>query len=117
MKINLPGPFTFILKASNEVPKLFVSKRKTVGIRVPDHKVTQIIVERLGNPLLSTSLPKNDDFTEYPTDPEEIYEKYGKLVDIVIDSGMGNNNPSTVVDCSQGDGWEIIRQGIGELVF
>lgn len=117
MKVNLPGAFTFILKASNEVPKLFVSKRKTVGIRVPDHKVTQTIVERLGNPLLSTSLPQNDDFTEYMTDPEEIYEKYGKLVDIVIDSGMGDNVASTVVDCSASDGWEIIRQGKGELVF
>jgi tRNA threonylcarbamoyl adenosine modification protein (Sua5/YciO/YrdC/YwlC family) len=117
MKMNLPGAFTFILPASNEVPKMFVSKRKTVGIRVPKHPVPQAIVTLLERPLLSASLPMNQSDAQYYTDPSEIYEQFGKLVDMVIDSGRGDVQPSTVVDCSDGEGWEVLRQGKGELVF
>lgn len=118
MKSNLPGAFTFILPASNEVPKLLLLKRKTVGIRVPDHAVPQAIVASLGSPLLSASLPpRTNDVLPYPTDPEEIYALYGKQVDMVIDSGEGGTEPSTIVDCTGSNGWEITRQGKGELLY
>lgn len=117
MNKHLPGPYTFILNAANTVPKLLRSKRKTVGIRVPDNKIAQAIVKALGNPILSASLKYNidaEDVLEYPTDPEEIFAQYGQLVDMVIDGGFGNNTPSTVIDCA-GAEIEIIRQGLGEL--
>jgi len=114
MKKHLPGPFTFILPANNEVPKLLKSKKKTVGIRVPDNNITQQIVAALGNPILSTSLKDTDEVLEYKTDPELIYELYHKQVDIVIDGGFGDNQPSTVVDCLSGEP-EILRQGKGIL--
>lgn len=113
MRRCLPGPFTFILKASNNVPKLFKSKKKTVGIRIPDNNICREIVKELGNPILTTSIKDDDDdLLEYITDPELIYERFEKLVDAVIDGGFGNNVPSTVVDCST-DEYEIVRQGIG----
>jgi len=115
MNRNLPGPFTFILKASTAVPKLFKNKKKTVGIRVPDHNIPTSIVEVLEHPLLTTSLNVIDDPTEYLVDPEEIYEAYKDQVDIVIDGGFGNFTGSTVVDCSD-DTLEILRQGAGELL-
>lgn len=111
---HLPGPFTFILDANNEVPRILKSKKKTVGIRVPENNIAQAIVAELGNPILSISLKVDDDIVEYPTDPEEMYEAYKKLVDIVIDGGVGGNEPSTVVNCSGGE-VELIRQGKGEL--
>ena len=114
MKRNLPGPFTFILEANNNVPKLFKSKKKTVGIRVPANDIARDIVKELGNPILSTSIRDEDDVIEYTTDPELINEKYSNLVDIIIDAGYGNNEASTVVDCT-GDEPEIIREGIGIL--
>lgn len=117
MNKNLPGPYTFILNAANTVPKLLRSKRKTVGIRVPDSEIVRAIVKALGNPILSASLKYNtdtEDILEYPTDPEEIFAQYGQLVDMVIDGGFGNNTPSTVIDCT-GAEIEIIRQGLGEL--
>jgi tRNA threonylcarbamoyl adenosine modification protein (Sua5/YciO/YrdC/YwlC family) len=114
MKRNLPGPFTFILEANNNVPKLFKSKKKTVGIRVPANDIARDIVKELGNPILSTSIKDEDDVIEYTTDPELINEKYSDLVDIIIDAGYGNNEASTVVDCT-GDEPEIIREGIGIL--
>jgi tRNA threonylcarbamoyl adenosine modification protein (Sua5/YciO/YrdC/YwlC family) len=111
----LPGPFTFILEANSNVPKLFRSKRKTVGIRIPDHAICHDIVKELGNPLMSTSVrDDSDELLEYLTDPEQIYERYRHLVDIVIAGGFGNLQPSTVVDCTTGD-FEVIRQGLGEL--
>jgi tRNA threonylcarbamoyl adenosine modification protein (Sua5/YciO/YrdC/YwlC family) len=116
MRNNLPGPFTFILKASNEVPRTIQDRRKTVGIRIPNHNVPIEIVNMLGNPIMSTSVRDEDEIIEYTTDPSLIYEKYSSLVDIVIDSGYGDNIPSTVVDCTDTD-FEIIRQGKGELVF
>lgn len=116
LKKNLPGPFTFILEASNEVPKHLIAKKKTVGIRVPDHIIPRLIVQELGHPILSSSIKDDDEVIEYTTDPEDIYEKYKNLVDIVIDSGNSGNIPSTVVDFTEGDA-EVIRQGLGELVY
>jgi len=114
MKKALPGAFTFILNANNTIPKLFKNNRKTIGIRVPNHNIPRNIVELLGNPILTTSIRDDDSIVEYSTDPELIYEKYKKQVDIVIDCGYGNLAPSTIVDCSKGE-IEIIRQGLGKL--
>ncbi|MCM1168432.1 MAG: L-threonylcarbamoyladenylate synthase [Bacteroides sp.] len=114
MKSLTPGPFTFILNANNEVPRLFQGKKKTIGIRIPDNKVVRQIVEALGEPLLNTSLDAEDDQTEYLTDPEYIHERFGKQVDLVIDGGIGQVQYSTVLDCTQNN-IEIIRQGIGQV--
>ncbi len=114
MKRVLPGPYTFILNANNNVPRLFQSKKKTVGIRVPDNGIIRTITAELGNPIMSTSVHDDDEIIEYTTDPELIYEKYGHLVDFVIDGGYGDNTPSTVIDCTSGD-IEIIREGKGDI--
>ncbi|AFD06368.1 L-threonylcarbamoyladenylate synthase [Solitalea canadensis] len=114
LKSHLPGPFTFIFNASGQVPKLLNSKKKTVGIRVPDNNIAREIVNQLGNPIVSTSIHDDDEILEYSTDPELIYEKYQDLVDIVIDGGYGGNEASTVVDCTDGE-MEIVRQGKGIL--
>jgi len=116
LKHNLPGPFTFILNANNNVPRFYKSKKKTVGIRIPDNRIAIEIVNRLGHPIMTTSLHDEDEILDYMTDPELIYEKYENLVDYVIDGGYGNNEASTIIDCT-GESFEIIRQGIGELVF
>jgi len=116
MKRNLPGPFTFILNASNKVPKILESKKKTVGIRIPDNDIVAAIVEQLGNPLLTTSVPFNVEMVEYATDPELIHERYTEMVDLVVDGGYGGVEYSTIVDCT-GDEPEIIRQGLGVLEF
>ncbi|HNX44930.1 MAG TPA: L-threonylcarbamoyladenylate synthase [Bacteroidales bacterium] len=116
MKANLPGPFTFILNANNNVPRHIQSKRKTVGIRIPDNQIPLDIVRELGNPIMSTSVHDDDEILEYTTDPELIYEKYRNLVDIVIDGGYGGNIPSTVVDCTEDD-IVVTREGKGELVY
>ncbi len=116
MKRNLPGPFTFVLEANNNVPKIFKARKKTIGIRVPNNTIIRTLVKQLGNPILSTSIHDEDDILEYTTDPELIHEKYESLVDAVIDGGYGDNEPSTVVDCSA-DGYEILRQGKGELLL
>ena len=116
MKRNLPGPFTFILNASSKVPKILESKKKTVGIRIPDNDIVAAIVELLGNPLLTTSVHFDNEMIEYATDPELILEKYDNMVDIVIDAGYGGVEFSTVVDCT-GDEPEIIRQGLGILEY
>jgi tRNA threonylcarbamoyl adenosine modification protein (Sua5/YciO/YrdC/YwlC family) len=115
MRKNLPGPFTFILNASNNVPKLIQSKKKTVGIRIPDHSIPIEIVKELGHPIMSTSIHDDDEILEYSTDPELIYEKYSNLVDIVIDGGYGDNEPSTVVDCTSNEPL-IVREGKGILL-
>lgn len=114
MKRNLPGPFTFILPATNKLPNVLMNRRKTIGIRIPDNFIVHAIVEELGNPLLTTSLHDEDEIVEYMTDPELIHEKYEKVVDMVIDGGFGHNVASTVVDCT-GEEAEVIRQGIGEI--
>lgn len=116
MKKNLPGPFTFILPGMNKVPDYFISKRKTVGIRVPDNSIPIEIVRELGNPIMTTSIKDDDEVVEYTTDPELIHERYQDIVDIVIDGGYGDNIPSTVVDCTT-DEPEILREGKGELMF
>ena len=110
LKSYLPGPYTFILPASKQVPKILQSKKSTVGIRVPDNNICRHILEELGNPILSASLP--GDLVEEYTDPEVIYENFGDKVDFVIDGGIGSMVPSTVVDCTTSD-WQIIRQGQG----
>jgi tRNA threonylcarbamoyl adenosine modification protein (Sua5/YciO/YrdC/YwlC family) len=114
MKRALPGPFTFILNANNSVPKLFKSKKKTIGIRVPDNNIARTLVEELGNPLISTSVHDDDEILEYITDPELIHEKYENLLDLVIDGGYGKNEASTIIDCT-GNEPEIIREGIGDI--
>jgi tRNA threonylcarbamoyl adenosine modification protein (Sua5/YciO/YrdC/YwlC family) len=116
IKRNLPGPFTFILPGLNRVPDYFISKRKTVGIRIPDNSIILELVKLLGNPILTTSLKDDDEVIEYTTDPELIYEKYQDLVDIVIDGGYGGNIPSTIVDCTEAEP-SIVRQGKGEVVW
>ncbi|WP_295126378.1 L-threonylcarbamoyladenylate synthase [uncultured Chitinophaga sp.] len=112
LKKALPGPYTFILNASREVPKLLKTKRDTVGIRVPDNNICRTIVKELGNPVMSTSLPV-DEYVEEYTDPEIIHDKFGKLVDIVIDGGPGGTRFSTVIDCTTGEP-ELIREGVGD---
>jgi tRNA threonylcarbamoyl adenosine modification protein (Sua5/YciO/YrdC/YwlC family) len=116
MKSHLPGPYTFILSASTQVPKSIKHNRKTVGIRVPNNNIILEIVRQLGHPILTTSLKEDDDILEYPTDPELIYEEYRDLVDAVIDGGYGGITPSTIVDCS-GEEPELVREGLGEVDF
>ncbi len=114
MRRNSPGPFTFILEANSNVPKLLKRKKKNVGIRIPDNNIIREIVRQLGNPILTTSIHSEDHVLDYETDPELLHEDMEHLVDLVINGGYGNNVPSTVVDCT-GSEIEIIRQGIGEL--
>ncbi len=117
VKKNLPGPFTFILPASSNVPKFFKSNKRTIGLRIPDNPIIIEIVRQLGNPILSTSIKDDDEVLEYTTDPELIHEKYQDQVDVVIDGGYGDNEASTIVDCTAGPEPEIVRQGKGELQF
>ncbi len=114
MKKNLPGPFTFILKANNKVPHIFQSNKRTVGIRIPNNNIVLEIVREFGSPLLTTSVHDEDAILEYTTDPELIHENFKDIVDLVIDGGFGQNIASTIVDCT-GDEPLIIRQGIGVL--
>jgi tRNA threonylcarbamoyl adenosine modification protein (Sua5/YciO/YrdC/YwlC family) len=114
LKRNLPGPFTFIVQANNQIPKLFKNKKKTVGIRIPDNNITLELVRELGRPIITSSIRDQDEVIEYSTDPELIYEKYNDIADIVIDGGYGSNEASTVVDCT-GEEIEIVRQGLGVL--
>ncbi len=118
MKKVLPGPYTFILKASKNIPRHFQSKRKTIGIRVVNHNIPTEIVKKLGNPILTTSLKSDDTYLEYMNDAKEIYQKYGKLVDMVIDGGNCGLIPSTLVDCSD-DEIIVLREGLGdtEILF
>ncbi|WP_207495197.1 L-threonylcarbamoyladenylate synthase [Aridibaculum aurantiacum] len=111
LKEHLPGPYTFILPASREVPKILQSKKNTIGLRIPDNKIALGIIEALGNPILSASLP--GDMVEEYTDPELMHEKFEKLVDIVIDGGNGGMHPSTIIDCTT-EPYEVIRYGLGQ---
>ena len=113
LKSYLPGPYTFILPASKEVPKILQTKRHTIGLRVPDNNIARTIVLELGHPILSTSLP--GEMVEEYTDPELIAAKFDKLVDIVVDGGIGGMIPSTIVDCTT-DNYEVIREGAGEFM-
>jgi len=114
LKSYLPGPYTFILPASKEVPKILKSRKDTIGIRVPDNNIARSIVKELGHPILSTTLP--GDMVEEYTDPELMYANFEKLVDIVVDGGVGGMVPSTVIDCT-GEEPVVIRQGAGEFTI
>jgi tRNA threonylcarbamoyl adenosine modification protein (Sua5/YciO/YrdC/YwlC family) len=114
IKKNLPGPFTFVLNANSNIPKLFKNSKKSIGIRVPDNNIIREIVKELGNPIMSTSVHDDDEIIEYITDPELIHEKYGDQVDLVIDGGFGDNRPSTVLDCTTGEPL-LLRIGKGVL--
>ena len=114
MKRLLPGPYTFIMEANNQVPKLLSSRKKEVGIRIPDHQVPLQLVQELGNPIITTSVKDDDEIIEYTTDPELIYEDFKDLVDVVIDSGFGKNMPSTVVNLTQEEP-ELVREGAGDI--
>lgn len=115
LKQSLPGPFTFILTANNEIPRLFDTNKKEIGIRIPDNNIILEIVKELGNPVATTSLHDHDDeIIDYFVDPYAIYERMDDEVDLIIDGGYGHLEASTVVDCT-GNSPEIIRQGIGKI--
>lgn len=114
LKRNLPGPFTFVMKASSKVPDKVLAKRKTLGIRVADNPITQAIVGALGNPLVTSSVKNKNQYEEYTTDPELIEERWGNVVDIVVDGGPGGLVPTTLVDLTDNEP-EILREGGGEL--
>lgn len=114
LKRNLPGPFTFIVQANSQIPKLFMGKKKTIGIRIPDNKIVLEIVKEFGKPVITTSIHDQDEVVEYTTDPELIHEKYSEYVEAVIDGGYGRNEASTIVDCT-GEEPAILRQGLGIL--
>ncbi|MGB5943210.1 MAG: L-threonylcarbamoyladenylate synthase [Leeuwenhoekiella sp.] len=115
LKRALPGPYTFILPGNNNLPNVF-KKKKTVGIRIPDNAITKAIVSGLGNPIVSTSIHDEDEVIEYTTDPELIYEKWHKLVDLIVDGGYGGNIASTVIDLTSGEP-VLLREGKGELII
>jgi len=112
LKRALPGPYTFILPGSNNLPKVF-KKKKTVGIRIPDNTIIRTLVENIGNPIVSTSIRDDDEILEYTTDPELIFEKWGNLVDVVIDGGFGDNQASTVIDLTNDP--IVLREGKGSI--
>ncbi len=112
MKRVLPGPYTFILTATNEVSKRFKSNKRTVGIRVPDSEIAHALVVELGNPIVSSSIHSEDEILDYITDPSEIYEVWKHQVHYVVDGGVGRNQGSTVVDCTEKVPY-VIREGLG----
>ena len=114
MKRNLPGPFTFIVEANNNIPKLFQSKKKTIGIRIPEQPIITNIVRELGSPIRTTSILDEDEISGFLTDPEEIYDRYKDRVDLILDGGYGDNQESTIVDCTDND-IVVLRQGKGVL--
>lgn len=116
MKKNLPGQFTFILNANNNVPKIFKQKKKTIGIRIPNNAIIRRIAELLDDPIATASIRDVDAYIEYTTDPGLIYERYENQVDLMVNGGYGNNVASTIVDCTSGTE-EITRQGAGELNY
>ncbi len=114
LKKALPGPYTFILESSSKVPKILDVNKKTVGIRIPAHNIPLAIVKLLGNPLITSSIKDDDVIKEYTTDPEEIFEDFKHLVEVVIDGGTGGNIPSSVIDCTD-DQIVVIRRGLGDV--
>lgn len=114
LKRALPGPYTFLLEASNEVPKILSISKKTVGVRIPQNNITLALVQELGNPIISASIKDEDEIIQYTADPEVIFERYKKRVDVVIAGELSGVEPSTVIDLTGGDA-ELIRQGIGEM--
>jgi tRNA threonylcarbamoyl adenosine modification protein (Sua5/YciO/YrdC/YwlC family) len=113
LKKALPGPYTFILEATKQVPKMLKTKKDTVGIRIPDHNICMAILETLGNPIMSTSLPMDNPDVAYFTDPEHIHDIFENQVDLVIDSGIGSITTSTIIDCTD-DAPQLIRAGAGD---
>ena len=113
LKKALPGPYTFILESSSKVPRILDVNKKTVGVRIPDHEIPMAIVSQLGNPLINASIKDDDVIKEYTTDPEEIFEDFKHIVDLVIDGGAGNNIPSSVIDCTS-DRIVVVREGLGD---
>ena len=111
LKNYLPGPYTFVLPASREVPRILQSKKRTIGLRIPDNAIATAIVKELQHPILSASLP--GEMVEEYTDPDLIHENFKNLVDIVVDGGIGGTTPSTVIDCTT-DPYEVIRMGAGQ---
>ncbi len=116
LKKNLPGPFTFILDANNNIPNFFRKSKKTIGVRIPDNNIVRELVKNLGDPILVTSVHADDEVREYMTDPSLINEKYIHTVEAVIDGGYGKIEASTIVDCTKGE-IKIIRHGVEELKF
>lgn len=114
MKHNLPGPFTFILNSNNKTPKILKNRKETIGVRIIDNNIVDALVRGLGRPILTASVKADDKIAEYYTDPHDIYEKYGKLVDAVIDGGIGGDVASTVILCT-GNEPELYREGAGVL--
>ena len=114
LKRALPGPYTFLLAASNEVPKILNISKKTVGVRIPDNNITRALVEELGNPIISASIKDEDQIIEYTTDAEIIHERYKQKVDVVIDGGVSGVEPSTVIDLTTGS-IDVIREGLGDV--
>ena len=114
MKKLTPGPYTFVLPAAKEVPKKLWTKRKTVGIRIPDHNITLRLAEELGNPIISTSVTTR--LGELIYNPEEIRVIFNSQVDLMLSAGAPSIEPSTIVDLS-GDEPEIIRQGSGDISY
>jgi tRNA threonylcarbamoyl adenosine modification protein (Sua5/YciO/YrdC/YwlC family) len=110
LKKTLPGPYTYILPASKQVPKILQSKKKTIGLRIPNNKIALSIIETLGHPILSASFP-GENVEDY-TDPEIIYEHWSNQIDMVVDGGIGGIVPSTVIDCTT-DEYVLLRQGLG----
>lgn len=114
IKNNTPGPFTFILDASTEIPKLFNNKRRDIGIRIPNNKITLQLIESLGHPLIGTSVHDEDEILGYTTNPDGIYERWQHDIELLLDGGYGNNQATTVINCLNGD-MEITREGLGIL--
>ncbi len=115
LKKLLPGPFTFIFESNSNVPKILGVNKKTVGIRIPDHRIPLAIVKQLGNPLITSSIKDDDEIKEYTTDPEEIYEDFKNKVDLIVHGGQGGNVPSTIVDFTGSEPF-VTRQGLGEFL-
>ena len=116
MKQCFPGPYTFILPGSRLVPKLFQNNKKTVGIRVPDNKIVHDLMEELGHPLVSSSVHSEDEIQDYLTEPDEIYAQFEHQIDLFIDGGAGDNQPSTIIDCVEGTPY-LVREGKGVIEF
>jgi tRNA threonylcarbamoyl adenosine modification protein (Sua5/YciO/YrdC/YwlC family) len=114
LKRALPGPYTFLLEANNEVPKILNISKKTVGVRIPQNNITLALVKELGNPIISASIKDEDEIIQYTADPEIIFDRYKKKVDAVIAGGLSGVEPSTVIDLTEGD-INLIRQGIGDM--
>lgn len=115
MKRLLPGPFTFIVPSTGDLPKILQTNRKTIGIRVPDHKVPNLIIQKLGHPIITTSVKDDvDDIVEYPNEIELLFEQNQYKVDLIVDAGWCGVIPSTVIDASDNTNIHVLREGLGD---